>query len=241
MNAALRTALAAAQLTETDVAAHIGVDPKTVRRWLSGTRPYPRHRWAVAELLQVDEDTLWPEKSYHDRTNTPAPEHAQRVYAQRWQVPREVWCGLFRSAEREIGILAYSALFLADDAGMLELLRARAQDGVNIRILLGDPGSPPVQQRSEEERIGAMLGARTDNALLLFGTLSGIDGVELRTHSTALYNSIYLTEKQILVNYHAYGFPATKSPVADIDRAASPEMSSTYIESFNRTWSDARN
>ncbi|WP_239647091.1 helix-turn-helix domain-containing protein [Nocardiopsis salina] len=236
MNAALRTALAAAQLTETDVAAHIGVDPKTVRRWLSGTRPYPRHRWAVADLLQVDEDALWPKKSHQDRTHAPAPEYVQRVYAHRWQVPREVWWNLFNSAEQEIGILAYSALFLADDAGMLELLRARAQDGVNIRILLGDPESGPLKQRGEEERIGAAFGARAENALLLFRTLSETNGVEVRTHSTVLYNSIYLTEKRIFVNHHAYGIPAAKSFIIELDRESSRDMINTYAQSFEIAW-----
>lgn len=240
MNAALRTALAAAQLTETDVAAHVGVDPKTVRRWLSGTRPYPRHRWAIAELLEIDEEALWPEKSRHGRTNTPASEHVQRIYAHRWQVPREVWCGLFRSAEQEIGILAYSALFLADDPGIVELLAASARNGVRVQILIGSPDSPTVTQRGEEEGIGDALAARARNALTLFHPLKSIDRVEIRTHSTILYNSAYLTETKILANQHIYGLPAAKSPVVEIDRKLSPEMAETYARSFESIWQDAR-
>lgn len=241
MNAALRKALAASRLTEIDVAAHLGVDPKTVRRWLSGQRPYPRHRWALADLLQTEEDTLWPSKDQEAEAHAPASEHVQRVYAHRWQVPREVWWDLFSSAEQEIGILVYSGLFIADDTGILRLLGARASEGVNVRILLGDPESEPVKQRGRDERIGEALSARASNALLLFRTLLDVDGVEIRTHSTVLYNSVYLTEKRLLVNQHIYGLPAARSPVVEIDRDASPSISATYKQSFDLAWQGAKN
>lgn len=236
MNAALRKALAASQLTETDVAAHLGVDPKTVRRWLSGQRPYPRHRWALAELFQVEEQNLWPENSQAQEQSTPLSEHTYRVYAHRWEVPREVWYELFSSAEQEIGILVYSGLFLADDAGILELLVARAQEGVRVRILLGDHESQQVRQRGNEEEIGDALPARARNALMLYRPLIDIDGIDIRTHSTVLYNSVYLTEKRILANQHMYGLPAAKSPVIEIDRTLSPAMTETYVRSFDLVW-----
>ncbi len=240
MNAALRKALAASRLTEIDVAAHLGVDPKTVRRWLSGQRPYPRHRWALADLLQVQENRLWPQGSQPTTERASVSEHAYRVYPHRWEVPREVWHDLFSEAKQEIGILVYSGLFLADDAGILRLLEARAREGVSIRILLGDPESEPVKQRGRDERIGEALSARASNALLLFRTLLEIDGVELRTHSTVLYNSVYLTEKRILVNQHIYGLPAAKSPVVEVDRELSPDMAETYAHSFERVWTNSK-
>ncbi|WAE73651.1 XRE family transcriptional regulator [Streptomonospora nanhaiensis] len=240
MNAALRKALAAAQLTETDVAAHLGVDPKTVRRWLSGQRPYPRHRWALADLLQAGADDLWPQDSQAAEAQVPTSEHVQRVYAHRWQVPREVWWDLFSSAEQEIGILVYSGLFIADDPSILELLGARARDGVNVRILLGNPKSQPVQQRGHDEQIGGTLSARVSNALLLFRTLLDIDGIEIRTHSTVLYKSVYLTEKKLLINQHIYGLSAAKSPVVEVNRELSPNMAETYARSFHLVWQNSR-
>jgi transcriptional regulator with XRE-family HTH domain len=239
VNAALRKALAASRLTEIDVAAHLGVDPKTVRRWLSGQRPYPRHRWALADLLQAEEDALWPPSSREEQAHAPASEHVQRVYAHRWQVPREVWWDLFSSAEQEIGILVYSGLFLADDAGILQLLGARAREGIKVRILLGDPNSPQVKQRGREEGIGDALAARARNALALFHPLLKIDGIEIRIHSTTLYNSVYMTEKRILVNQHIYGIPASKSPVLEINQKFFPNMHETYKTSFRVAWNGA--
>lgn len=240
MNTALREALAASRLTETDVAANLGVDPKTVHRWLSGQRPYPRHRWALADLLQVQEDHLWPQDRQSTKERAPLSEHAHRVYPHRWEAPREVWHDLFSEAEQEIGILVYSGLFLADDAGILQLLGAQAREGVSVRILLGDPESEPVKQRGRDEQIGEALSARASNALLLFRTLLDVDGVEIRMHSTVLYNSIYLTEKKLLVNQHIYGLPAAKSPVIEINRELSPDMAETYVRSFDLVWQRSR-
>ncbi|OLT29513.1 XRE family transcriptional regulator [Nocardiopsis sp. CNR-923] len=232
--------MAASRLTETDVATHLGVDPKTVHRWLSGQRPYPRHRWAVADLLQVDEEELWPKEDPDPEEDSPVSEHVYRVFAHRWEVSREAWCALFAEAKQEIGILVYSGLFLADDAGILELLAARARDGVSVRILLGDPDSPEVRRRGEDEEIGDALAARARNALALFRPLLDVDGIEIRTHSTVLYNSVYLTEKRLLVNQHIYGLPAAKSPVVEIDRTLSPDMAETYARSFELAWEGAR-
>ena len=61
MNEPLRRALLRARLREDDVAARLGVDPKTVRRWLNGRVPYPHNRAAIAELVGADEAELWPD------------------------------------------------------------------------------------------------------------------------------------------------------------------------------------
>src|SRR5690242_9761252 len=56
----LRRALVGARLRDIDVAQSLGVDPKTVQRWLGGRVPHARHRWGVADLLSVHEYDLWP-------------------------------------------------------------------------------------------------------------------------------------------------------------------------------------
>jgi hypothetical protein len=62
VNEPLRRALLCARLREDDLAAHLGVDPKTVRRWLNGRVPYPHNRAAIAELVGAGEADLWPDK-----------------------------------------------------------------------------------------------------------------------------------------------------------------------------------
>ena len=121
MNEPLRRALLHARLREDDVAARLDVDPKTVRRWLNGRVPYPHNRTAIANLVGADEADLWPDVGGPLAART-RPEELGTVYPHRWAVPREVWTRLFGSAEHEIVILAYSALFLAEDTGILGIL-----------------------------------------------------------------------------------------------------------------------
>ncbi|MEU8321175.1 helix-turn-helix transcriptional regulator [Nonomuraea sp. NPDC048881] len=238
MNNNLRYALAAARLTTTDVAAALAVDPKTVSRWLNGRIPYPRHRYAVADLLGTDEADLWPEITPRHRALT---DGIQAIYPHRWAVPQTTWRNLFNGARREIGILAYSALFLAEDSATLRILTQRATAGVQVRILLGDPEGPEVAARGTDEGIGAeVMAARVKNALALYRALLDVQGVEIRLHHTVLYNSIYRADDQILVNSHAYGTPAANAPVMHLTHTDDQGPASTYVASFTRIWTTAR-
>jgi hypothetical protein len=55
-------------------------------------------------------------------TARPRPAEIKAIYPNRHAVPRETWLSLFCSAEREIGILACSGLFLASDPNVLGVL-----------------------------------------------------------------------------------------------------------------------
>ncbi|MGW0436343.1 helix-turn-helix domain-containing protein [Micromonospora sp. NPDC003197] len=62
MNNLLRTAMAEAGETVESLAGQVGVDPKTVGRWLSpGRVPHPRHRMAAAKALGREIGELWPD------------------------------------------------------------------------------------------------------------------------------------------------------------------------------------
>ena len=235
MNEPLRQAFLRARLREDDVAAQLGVDPKTVRRWLNGRVPYPHNRAAIAELVGADEGELWPEAGGPLAART-RPEELGTVYAHRWAVPREVWVRLFGSAEREIGILAYSALFLAEDTGILRILAGKGRAGITVRIALGDPDGPHAAERDEEEGIGDAMPAKIRNALTLFRPLSPVENIEIRLHRTVLYNSIYRADDQLLVNQHSYGIPAAQAPVFCLCDTDGGEMAALYLESFEQVW-----
>lgn len=53
-----------------------------------------------------------------------------------------------------MSVLAYSALFLAEDAVVLSLLRRKAEAGTRVRLLLGDPDGAFVAARGAEEGVG---------------------------------------------------------------------------------------
>ena len=237
MNEPLRRALLRARLREDDVAACLGVDPKTVRRWLNGRVPYPHNRAAIAELVGADQAELWPDAGGLLAART-RPEELGTVYPHRWAVPREAWVRLFGSAEREIAILAYSALFLAEDAGILRILSDRARAGVSVRIALGDPDGPNVAERGEEG-IGDAMPVKIRNALTLYRPLGTAQNIEIRLHRTMLYSSIYRADNQLLVNQHAYGIPAAQAPIFRLSRTDSGDMATLYLDSFERVWASS--
>jgi len=234
----LARALRGVGMDAIDVAARLGVDPKTVQRWLAGRLPYPRHRAALANMTGWASRDLWPDAA-RAAPNGPKSDEVRRAYPQRSAVPSDAWQRLFSRAVGEIGILAYSGLFLAEDSISQRLLRAKARDRVRVRIALGDLDGRHVAQRGTDEGIDNVLVARIRNALILYRSLAEEPGIELRLHDTVLYNSIYRADDELLVNVHVYGVPASRAPVLYLRRVRDDGMAATYLDSFERVWASA--
>lgn len=239
MNDALRGALAAAGLEQVDVAARLSVDPKTVERWIAGRLPHPRNRAAVAQLVGIDAERLWPTDSGARKRGRFGGE-VRAIYPHRFAVPRETWLRLFDGAETEISILVYSGLFLAEDSGVTKLLTEKARAGVRVRIVLGDPDSREVAHRGEEEGIGDSMAARVRNALALLANVAEVESLGLRLHKTILYNSIYRADSELFVNPHIYGVAAPSAPVLHLRQTGESSMVAVYLASFERVWAESR-
>lgn len=237
MSEVLRQALNEAHLRADDLAKQVGVDPKTVRRWIAGRLPYPRHRRAVAGILGLSETDLWPQTLSHPTAPEPPSTKIIATYPHRWAVPRATWLQLFGRAQHEIGILAYAGLFLAEDAGIVQLIADKARGGVNVRVLLGNPDSPKVAERGADEGIGESMAAKIRNSLVLYQPLRDLEHVEIRLHDTVLYNSIYRADDDLLINPQAYGIAAAHAPVLHLRKASPGDMATTYLNSFDRVWS----
>jgi hypothetical protein len=239
-NERLRAALLEHGLTPSKLGDEIGVDHKTVERWITlGRTPYRRHRYAVAARLAVDESYLWPEALSREQVTAASDSEVLAIYPHRSDVPDEVWERLFSAAEHEIGILVYAGIYLAEEAAVQKILVAKARAGVRVRVLLGDPDSSQVAERGADEGIGEGMAARVRNALVLYRALRATGGAEFRFHQTILYNSIYQGDDQLLVNTHVYGVPAAYAPAWHLRRLAGGEIASTYLESFERVWDSA--
>ncbi len=130
-NDRLRSAVARKMRSTRDLSEAIGVDPKTIERWLSGRTPHLRHREALARHLEV-------------------------------------------------------------------------------RMALGHYQPLLVEH---------------DNAV--------------RLHATTLYNSIFRFDDDMLVNTHAWGSNAYKSPVLHLHQVSGGSMFDTYATSFDSVWRTA--
>ena len=239
-NERLRALMLERGVTPAALAHAVNVDAKTIERWIVKERtPYRRHRYSVAAFLSVDEAYIWPDALDKEQVIAASESEIISVYPHRWAVPREIWGRLFDQANQEIGLLVYSAMFLGEDAGLQKTLADKAESGTRVRILLGDPDSPHVAERGTAEGIDDAMAAKIRNAIVLYRPLTAA-GVEIRLHSTILYNSIYRGDDQLLVNTHIYGTMANNAPVFHLRKIPGGDMASTYIDSFERVWDSAQ-
>jgi transcriptional regulator with XRE-family HTH domain len=238
-NERLRATLLERGLTPAALGDHLGVDHKTVERWITGRVPYRRHRYAVAARLGVDEGYLWPGALSREQVAEASDDEVIAIYPHRSGVPREAWERLFKGAERDIGVLVYSGLFLAEDSAVQKVLAEKVRAGVRVRILLGDPDSRQVAERGADEGVDDAMAAKIRNALVLYRALRAVEGAEFRFHQTILYNSIYRGDDQLLVNTHVYGVAAAGAPVWHLRKVAGGEIATTYLDSFERVWDTA--
>lgn len=227
-------------LTHHALAEELGVNVKTVERWVVGDYlPFPRNRHRLAIRLGRDESYLWPNALTRDRAAAVSESEIVRIYPHRSDVPADDWRQLFESGTAEIGVLVYAGLFLAEDAGLQRILRKKAKAGSRVRILLGDPEDAHIAERGEEEGIGDAIASKIRNVLVLYRGLSELPSVEFRMHRTVLYNSIYRADDRLFVNTHVYGVPAAQAPVWHLRRIPGGELASHYLDSFERVWDDA--
>lgn len=221
-----------------ELAVRLGVDPKTAERWLAGRVPYPRHRAALVELTGWTEHDLWPTL---DRPASPPSESdgIRVAYPHRSAMPADEWRRFFASATHHIDVLAYSALFLAEDDGVQQVLSDQAGSGVRVRLALGHPAGKHVVRRAHESG-GTDTITRIHTALILFGQLASESAVQLRLHDAILYSSIYRADDDLLINVRVYGCPASQAPVLRVRRTHADSVADTYLASFERIWSEAR-
>ena len=99
-NERLRAALLQRGLTPATLGGQIGVDQKTVERWIAGRIPYRRHRYEVASRLGVDEVYLWPEALSRDQVTAASESEVLAIYPHRSDVPRDILGRLFSAAEQ---------------------------------------------------------------------------------------------------------------------------------------------
>src|SRR5690349_15656826 len=105
-NERLRAALLQRGATPADLAEEIGVDAKSVERWITqGRTPYRRHRYAAAVYLGVEETFLWPEALTPEQSKAASQSEIIEIYPHRWSVPTDLWKRIFQEAREEISVL----------------------------------------------------------------------------------------------------------------------------------------
>ena len=234
MSERLRRALNDADLDVDDVARAVGVNHRTVQRWIAGRVPYPRYRRAIAKLVESDEAELWPGVASPGAGTSTS--EIVTVYSTRADVPAELWQQMLKRGRREVDLLGSALLYLfeGDPAFMDALWRTRC----DVRIALGDPNSTMVAQRDAELGLGGTLAAKIQASVqtLRHRRLKELEGVsfELRLHSAPMYCSLLRVDDEMLVTPHLYGRPGrVDTPVLHLRRHEQNGIFASYLYHFD--------
>ncbi|MER7137515.1 helix-turn-helix transcriptional regulator [Streptomyces sp. NPDC000341] len=240
-NERLRSALLAQGMTVRDLAEAIDVNAKTVERWITqGKVPYRRHQYATASVLAVDVTTLWDDGRSVDSATDLSKAEIVTVYPHRHMVPNGLWRELYARARSHLDVLVYSGLWLSEDPLFHDLLKAKVEGNAQVRIMLGDPGCDAVRQRGIDEGHRIMDG-KIRNALVNYQPLfTSHPDVGFRLHDATLYNSLFRSDDEMLVNTHVYGIGAYMAPVLHLRRLPGGGLFDTYARSIEQTWGSAR-
>ncbi len=235
-NDRLRAVMRERGLTVGALASQLSVDPKTVERWITkGVVPHRVTAINAAKLLDQPFAWLWSKEE--DVHTSPGNPEVIAFYSHRAHTPRALWLDILKSAKREITLMAYASLFLPEEnPESTRILQQKAEEGVIIRICLGDPDSPEVALRGDEERLYDGLVGRVRMAISYYRPLLGVPNIEFRLHRTTLYNSIFIYDDQMLINQHAYGVYGYMAPILHLRKTEGGDLFGMYCESFERVW-----
>ena len=234
MNTALHTAMTSAGLTPADLAERIGVDPKTVGRWLGGRLPHPRHRVRVAQTLRENEDVLWSGllKTGHDR-------EARAVWPSRSAVPRSLWADLITRSRGRIWCAGYTSYFLwTEIPGVRALLQGKASSGVDIRFLLGDKESVVTAERERIEQAAFSVSTRIDITTNELARIDPAPAVRFSDRHISL--SVWIFDGEALVCTHLADQLGHASPTLHIQQRSPGGLFDQYAGHVEHLWEKGR-
>lgn len=241
-NSPLRQAMADAKMTVRGLASAVGVDEKTVARWLSYERiPHPRHRWAAAEALGVDEAVLWPE-AVRSAVKTGPDREIVAVYTGRAAVPKSLWKGLITDTKQQLVFAGYTNYFLWLELPPLgPVLRRKIDQGVRVRFVVGDPDSEVTRQREQIEGVPLTVTTRIKVTLDELSKLhaAGV-GVEARYSDRHIAMSVFQFDQDMLVCLHLANMLGHDSPTLHLRRRQDDGLFDRFARHLDYLWESGR-
>jgi transcriptional regulator with XRE-family HTH domain len=221
-----------------DIARAVQADSKTVGRWITDGRvPRADLRQKTAQLLGVPEAVLWPDAS----AVAYGTSELVAIYTTRRELPPATVSSLLDTAEQQIDVLGYAALWLWDTVpGFVELVQVKIARGATVRVCLGDPDSEAVRLRGHEEGIGDALAARCRLAASYARGIQSTDSQAVRISGATLYASILRFDDDVLLNTHLWGSAAADSPVFHFRKQRNDGIAARAVDSFERVWRAAQ-
>ncbi len=231
-----------ARLTERDLALRCEVDIKTVSRWLADEArvPHPRHRWAAADALGVDESVLWPE-AIRNTVKIGPDREIVTVYPYRSACPKSVWRALITEARSHITIAGYTNYFLwLEHPNLAKILKRKAEQGCEIRFLIGDPDSDVTRRREDTEAVPLTVSTRIRITLAELEQLKGVSGIEARFGDEHIAMSVFQFDEEMLVTPHLAKLVGHDSPMLHLKRYQDDGLYDRFAYHVKELWSAGR-
>jgi hypothetical protein len=241
-NAALRQAMSNARMNELILAQRVGVDVKTVARWVAqdDRLPHPRHRWAACEVLGVDEAVLWPD-AIRSAVKTGPDREVAAVYPYRSACPATLWRKLITTATREITFAGYTSYFLwIEQPNLGAALRRKAEQGCRVRFLVGDPDSEITRQREEREGTSLTVSTRIAVTLEQLERLRDVEGIEARFSDRHIALSVFAFDDDMIVTPHLANLVGHNSPAFHFHRHQDDGVFDRFLMHVNALWDEGR-
>lgn len=242
MNVALRDALTYAGVTREELARRVGVSGKTVDRWLDspGRTPHPPTRAAVAEVLGVGPEMLWPQ-AVRAAIKTGSDREIVASYPYRNACPPTVWSQLIDGAKRRITFAGYTNYFLwQEQPKAAERLRAKAETGCQVRFIVGDPESEVTRKREQVEDNPLTVGVRIRMTLAQLQKMGALPGLEARFSDDHIALSVFLFDDQALVTPHIANLLGHESPMLHLRRLEPDGLFDRFAQHVDALWEGGR-
>lgn len=243
MNDALRQAMAAAQVTDRQLATAAGVDVKTIERWIKHPArvPHARHRWAACQLLGVPEEVIWPSVARASARTGPDREVVS-VYPYRSAAPAALWRQLISKAKHELTFAGYTNYFLwLEQAQLGRTLRRKAESGCRVRFLVGDPDSPVTRAREIEEDVPITLSMRIAVTVGELQKLCDVPGIEAHYETGHVNISVFRFDDDMIVTPILARHVGHDSPMLHLRRCQQDGMFDRFMEHVDELWGRGRN
>jgi hypothetical protein len=234
--------MADARMTDQALARAIGVDEKTVGRWVAhdGRIPHPRHRWAACEALGVDEAMIWPD-AIRTAVKTGPDREVAAVYPYRSACPASLWRKLITNATREITFAGYTSYFLwIEQPNLGAALRRKAQAGCTVRFLVGDPDSEVTRQREQIEATPLTVSTRIAVTLGELEKLRDADGIEARFSDRHIAMSVFSFDDDMIFTPHLANLAGHESPAFHYRRCQQDGIFDRFTMHVNALWDEGR-
>jgi transcriptional regulator with XRE-family HTH domain len=239
INAALRDAMKRTGVSAAQLAKQVFVNPKTVNNWINrGAIPRRETQMAVVKILGCQIHDLWadqaPPISY-------ALSEIVNAWGHRCESPKDLWWKLFEGAEEYVDLLGYAMQFFHEDhKDFVALLKDKANDGCQVRIIMADPQSSAANERDHEEDLRGGLIARIKTSLTYFEPVIGLADIEIRLQSYPMYNSIFRFDGEMLVTPHLCHDPGRLAPLFHVRQGSEEGIFQRYLESFDYVFETSR-